>query len=434
MKRWIILFWIITAPAWAQSNHVIVISLDGCRPEFYLPGALTKTLTSLCERGSYARGALPPYPSMTYPGHTTIATGTLPARHGVNGNSLFEPPKVESRGYWYASDIKVPALWDVAHAAGLTVGTVVWPCTADSKAIDWNVTEFWTTPLGKELDLMREHSTPGLLTGIESVARGDAAAWDAYMTKIAAQIIQEHKPNLLFLHLLEADKVQHHGGRTAPELPEALQHLDADVQAIIDAAQKAGIVERTTFIVLGDHGFADISQTIAPNSLLASNGFITVTDTGIADWRAMVVNTGGSAGVYLNHGQDAAEVRALLEKNGKRLYRIIDKEELVKLGGPRDAAFYLEAEPGYMFVGGSTGKTLVRPSQLKGNHGFLPTNPQLHTGFIAAGRGIKKGVVLDLIRLTDVAPTVARLLGLKLDETDGRVLEEILTTGGQNHN
>ena len=58
MKRWIILFWIVTAPAWAQSNHVIVISLDGCRPEFYLPGALTKTLTSLCERGSYALGAL----------------------------------------------------------------------------------------------------------------------------------------------------------------------------------------------------------------------------------------------------------------------------------------------------------------------------------------------------------------------------------------
>lgn len=429
MKRLILLLCLIALPAWA--DYVVIISIDGCRPEFYLPGELSKnceTVTGLRDAGSYAKGAMPAYPSMTYPGHTTIATGVTPSKHGVTANNLFDPPKPDGRGFWFARDVKVPALWDVAHKAGLTVGTVSWPCTAESKSIDWIVPEFWTTGMGNELDLMRRHATPGLLADIDTVTRGDGAAWDSYLTKLGAQIIAEHKPNLLLLHLIQTDKAQHHGGRAAADLPAALRNVDANVREIIAATKKAGIFERTTFIVLGDHGFADISKTIAPNWLLAQEGFIKD-----KSWRALVMNTGGSAAVYLKDPKDvvtAKEVRALLEKNAAGLYRVIDKDALTKLGGPSDAAFYLEAEPGYMFSGAHTGKTLVRSSTMKGNHGYLPTNPQMYTGFVASGRGIKKGVALDVIRLADVAPTVARLLGLKMDGAEGRVLEEILASGG----
>jgi hypothetical protein len=48
------------------------------------------------------------------------------------------------------------------------------------------------------------------------------------------------------------------------------------------------------------------------------------------------------------------------------------------------------------------------------------------TGFIAHGAGVKPGVVVDRVRLVDVAPTVARLLGLALPPVEGRVLAEIL--------
>jgi hypothetical protein len=48
------------------------------------------------------------------------------------------------------------------------------------------------------------------------------------------------------------------------------------------------------------------------------------------------------------------------------------------------------------------------------------------TGFIAAGAGIRPGVVLERIRLVDVAPTAARLLGVPAPPVEGRVLVEIL--------
>lgn len=429
MKRILLLAcWLAGLPAGAAGNHVVIVSLDGCRPEFYLPGQLAEncpTLTELRARGSCARGAMPPYPSLTYPGHTTIATGVSPARHGITGNNRFEPPAPEGRGFWYASDVQATALWDVAHAAGLTVGSVSWPCTAGSKAIAWNIPEFWTTAQGKEIDLMQRFASPGLWEAIGGLtAERLNANRDEFLAACAVHILREHKPNLMFIHLLEADKVQHKGGRDAAELPAALRRLDAHVKTFLETVKAAGLEDRTTFLVLGDHGFANVRQVIAPNWLLATNGLLSATG-----WRAMVMNTGGSAGVYLKNPNDAAtakQVRLLLEKHAAGLYRIIDKDTLSKLGGPRDAAFYLEAEPGYMFSGARTGSTLVRPATLKGNHGFLPTNPQMHTGFLAAGRGIKAGIVLDTVRLADVAPTVARLLGVKLDGAEGRVLEELL--------
>jgi hypothetical protein len=48
------------------------------------------------------------------------------------------------------------------------------------------------------------------------------------------------------------------------------------------------------------------------------------------------------------------------------------------------------------------------------------------TGFVAAGAGVRAGVTLSAMRLIDVAPTVARLLGLPARPADGRILAEIL--------
>jgi hypothetical protein len=46
---------------------------------------------------------------------------------------------------------------------------------------------------------------------------------------------------------------------------------------------------------------------------------------------------------------------------------------------------------------------------------------------VAWGAGIKPGAKLGTINNTDVAPTMAALLGLKIKDADGRVLKEILT-------
>jgi hypothetical protein len=61
-----------------------------------------------------------------------------------------------------------------------------------------------------------------------------------------------------------------------------------------------------------------------------------------------------------------------------------------------------------------------------GQHGYQPSHPRMPTGFIAAGDGVRAGVTLERVRLIDVAPTAARLLGIEAPSVEGRVLEEIL--------
>ena len=63
-------------------------------------------------------------------------------------------------------------------------------------------------------------------------------------------------------------------------------------------------------------------------------------------------------------------------------------------------------------------------------HGYLPRARHV-TGFVAAGAGVRSGVALERVRLIDVAPTAARLLGVPAPAVEGRVLDEILREPAQ---
>jgi hypothetical protein len=86
----------------------------------------------------------------------------------------------------------------------------------------------------------------------------------------------------------------------------------------------------------------------------------------------------------------------------------------------------LLTNPGYSFAEPVSGEVVVSAGGLKGSHGHDPAPGYMHATFVAVGAGIKPGVQLNLIKNVDLAPTIARLMGLKMQDVDGRVLTEIL--------
>ena len=93
-----------------------------------------------------------------------------------------------------------------------------------------------------------------------------------------------------------------------------------------------------------------------------------------------------------------------------------------------DRAVAFAASKGYAFTADPNDPSSVdAPAGSLGAHGYIATDPDLRALFIASGRGIKRGVTLDVVDNLDVAPTAARLLGLDLKNVDGRVLTEILS-------
>src|ERR1700712_5191776 len=128
--RLLLILILITPAVFAQlPKYVVVISIDGFRPEFYKdPSWGAINLQEIASKGIYADGVRGDLPTVTYPSHTTIITGKFPAKHGIFYNNPFETTEQAGElAYTDARRIKTETLWDAAHKKGLTTASVLWP-------------------------------------------------------------------------------------------------------------------------------------------------------------------------------------------------------------------------------------------------------------------------------------------------------------------
>ncbi|WEK36779.1 MAG: ectonucleotide pyrophosphatase/phosphodiesterase [Candidatus Pseudobacter hemicellulosilyticus] len=423
-----------------KAKYVILVSIDGFRSDFYRdPSWATPQLQQLARYGAYAEGVNGVFPTVTYPSHTTLITGTTPGKHGILYNTEFVPG--EEGGQWYTDvkKIKVETLWEAVGKAGLKSASVSWPVSVGAP-IDYNIPEIWNKDNGSDRrGATAEFATPkGLFEEAVANATGkmemndynlSSPSMDQNLARIAGYIIRKYKPNFLSIHLPCTDGAQHAEGRESELLRRTIAGADNAIGILIDALQKAGIKDSTAIIVSGDHGFVDTHSSFAPNVWLAKKGLLGKGE----DWKARFIPTGGAAFLRLKNSKDAAtlqQVRQLLEElpeGYKKLFRIVEKAELVKAGGDPDAVLALAAVQGITFNSASTGDEF-RPGK-GGTHGYFPDFKEIQTGFVASGAGIKAGVVLPVMSLTDVAPVIANLLGIELKQATGTTYPGILDMG-----
>lgn len=415
-------------------RHVVVISIDGLRPEFYLSDDFeTPTLKALVKNGAYAKACETVFPSLTYPAHTSIVTGVLPAKHGIFANTLFSMDTGPSpRWYWETEHLKAPTLWQIARKNGRTVGICFWPVSVGAD-VNWLLPEVWSLESHKEtLGLMFKHGTKGLFAEM-ALAAGvpkfenlkSKAEVDPLIAGAAAYILGRYKPHLMLIHMAGTDEIQHKHSRDDPKVKEIVKAIDAQIARIVKAAEKAKL--NAVFVVVGDHGFEDYRETVSPNVVLAQAGLIDGDRRFLKAWKAYAHTTGGSCGVFAKDEESAKKAREALEKAAVQkeriLYRIIDRKELDQLGYDPRAAFALVPEKGIAFDSSREGELTRAGDGTHGTHGHLPTRAGLATGFIAGGPGIKKGLVLDRMHVIDIGPTLAKLMGLEMKDVDGRVLD-----------
>ena len=95
--------------------HVVVISIDGLRPDLALRADMPN-LRSLMAAGAFTFWAKTTALSVTLPSHTSMITGFVPEKHGVNWNS-----DLPSRKGVYP---KEPTVLELATRAGLVTAMV----------------------------------------------------------------------------------------------------------------------------------------------------------------------------------------------------------------------------------------------------------------------------------------------------------------------
>lgn len=423
------------------AKHVILITIDGFRPDFYLDASYgAVNMRQLMANGAYAKGVNGIFPTVTFPSHTTIVTGVKPVRHGVYYNTPFEPLGASGRWYWDFGAIKSPTLWDAARQAGFTSASVLWPVSVGAP-IDYNIPDVWSVGTTDRREVTRRSAAPaGLWEELELQATGkleanefnldkDYLVMDENVARMAGYLIRKHKPNLVTVHLAAVDHAEHADGRDGDNVRRAVSGADRAIRTIIEAVDKAGIKDNTAFIITGDHGFVNRHTLVSPNVWLTKAGLMT--NIRQNQWKAQFLASGGSAFLYVKNKNDKKTIRQVKELLGalpeaqQKLFRVLEGKELAASGADPKVALALAAEPGIAFSGAATGEVLKKTKG--GTHGYFPNFAEIQTGFIGYGAGFKKGAMVPVMEMVDMAPLAASLLGLPFKTAEGKLYPEILS-------
>jgi predicted AlkP superfamily pyrophosphatase or phosphodiesterase len=414
---------------------VVVVSLDGFPAyAFDDPRLPIPTLRKLASEGAIAASMKPINPTVTWPNHTAMVTGVDASKHLVLFNGLFTrpgpdvPPVIEP---WRDKDLMVhaPTIYDLAHEAGFTTAQVDWVAIYNARNIDWKFPEL-PDPQG---EIERSLIADGVVTADQLKTFEDSSqAWqDEMWTDAAVKILETHRPNLLLLHLLTLDDINHQYGPMTQASFTAMALLDAQVKRVFDVLQRPEFAGRSTLLILSDHGFRSIQYKIHPNILLQQKGIVRSSGAQTkAD--AWVIPDGGVAMVYVLNQSRKSELLAELHRiysQAKGIDHVYGQDEFSKFGVPtpdqsdQSPDLLLAAKDDYGFTSEASDQFVTQSSG--GTHGYLNTDPKMLAIFLAWGRAVPHGIHLGNISNLDVAPTIAALLNLQMKQVQGHAIPEI---------
>lgn len=415
-----------------KPKHVIVLSVDSLSsPDMELINLLPN-FRDYMSKASMCDNVTSVYPSLTYPAHTTIITGKYPVHHGIYGNTVFNPKGTSGKWYTQSNYIVGETLISKAEEAGMEVATLLWPVTGKGKH-RYNLPEVhpsgWIKSAGLTalihggafyvLELARKFG---------KIRKGIRQPYlDDFVQESLLYTLEKYKPKLTLVHFLDLDMNRHEYGYAAPEAFRAMERIDHRLGELIDFLKKHKMYDDTALIVLGDHSQIDVHTPIYLNERFEEDGYLQRKNGNIKKWRVYAQSCDGSCYIFVNkkEGEKFSEevFEYLCSMQGERksgIGKIYTGEEAKKLGASSECSYMIEARIGYYFAEDLDSK------KLKAAHGYLPTIASYQTVFMASGKGIRPNVQVSNISLVDEAPTIARILGIDLGQTDGQCIEDIL--------
>lgn len=245
------------APGPARAERVVIISIDGLRPDA-IERANAETLLKLIERGAWALHDETIRPSITLPSHTAMLTGLDFPRHGVVWNN-FRP------GY-----IPVPTVFSVAAQANKKSAMIFskdkFHYLANPACVSWIYgppapvkipdREDYLTPRTRELLIKRDEtwesqpvptkpwlSFPGeLMTSADLLARAFNESYPIAKWPVT------------FIHFREPDENGHRFGWLGPKYIEGVKAVDKAIATVVATIEKEGGFEKIALIITADHG------------------------------------------------------------------------------------------------------------------------------------------------------------------------------------
>jgi predicted AlkP superfamily pyrophosphatase or phosphodiesterase len=211
----------------------------------------------------------------------------------------------------------------------------------------------------------------------------------------------------------------------------ALTGVDYALGIIRKAVREAGIEDRTTFVIVADHGFRSVHHEVNIHPVLAAST--------LAD-RIRLHGSGWSVFVETTEEFDDERDHASLESFFDDLlfvdgvHRIVRPEDFHALGYPeyeenpyvRGQYIIIPHIDTYLVVDSSSDSTERRTRTSSHSHGYLPDHPRMRPALVLSGYRIHEGIRIGTVRNLDVATTIAMLLGLSMPDVEGHIINEAI--------
>jgi arylsulfatase A-like enzyme len=218
--------------------------------------------------------------------------------------------------------------------------------------------------------------------------------------------------------------------------------FDGDLAMIQDAYRKAGVLNRTLFVLMSDHGMMPLRHRVNQSDITNA----------VAKAGTTLVSQAYTSGVYLwvkDEGRATAAARSIAGLNNPYIqsvyarvrtskgytYTRVSSAKLLRTGGTEAANQYLLTS----FNGSNAPDIVVAFAEgvgcepggqaaWKADHGG-PSWQSQHLPLILSGPGIRSGYVSSYpARLIDVAPTILQVMGASHKGMQGIPLADALTS------
>ena len=428
---------------------VLIVAFDGLQPSQVTP-QLMPNLAALAADGVTFANHHPVFPTTTRANVASLVTGCRNGTHGIAANTIVIP---EFNPY-----LAIPALRDQLSQITKTLGCpILVPTLAD---ILWkHDQEYVAIGVGTSGNAYLQNPTAVLSGGatihpdftlpdsLHQVILDRFGPWPeemqpntsrmAHAVRIMTEyILPERMPAVSLIWSSEPDKSQHQAGVGSDLSNAAIREADDQFGFLIKWLERRGRTSETDVIVISDHGYSTIKETVNVESQIRAAEF--------PPDKVVVASNGGAVLFYIP-GEDRTIANRLaiwlMEQPWCGTVTVSQAvgdipgtlpASLVGNEGPRAPSITMSFRwnstpnaagyPGFFFSNGGT------PGQ--GNHGSM-SKQELRSVLIGAGSSFKRGVKLETPSgIIDIAPTVLRILGITGDTNmEGRVLEEALTQG-----
>ena len=381
----------------STAQTLVLVSIDGFRWD-YLDWPQATNMRSIAGLGSRVTKLRTVYPSKTFPGHLSIATGLHPTQHGVIDNYFCRSDRTDC--YSMGKGRKDPSwlagipLWTLVEQQGGRASTFFWP-ESDAPFANKLPTDY--------------RAFDGRVPHRERVQQ--VVDW--------LSLPADQRPDLVTLYFSVVDSASHTYGPTAPATLAAIVEVDRQIAVLWQAIESLNIREGTdiNLMLVSDHGMSEVDSNlfIDTNTLPQPKGFKRV--------------NGSTRVTYYQRDPDA-DIDALsgaLDRLSEDRWRRLSSRDLAERHfehHPGVGDLIIETAPPRVFRRGGG-----RDADLRGMHGYPATVEDMAAFLVAVGPDFQEGKVIPEAHQLDVYPVAATLLGLEVPDTiasDGGPLRAIL--------